>query len=124
MRILACLACITAMTSASVAASEGEPSAMHLRGYYRIYDWYTVWQFSDASPWYVIKGASWADPRLVKWGYVPVAHDSEHYYCLIDHEPRTGSNILEWIFSCGDPATVEQLYNANRRPVGLLYGPP
>ena len=122
--ILGCLACLAAMTSGSLAASEGEPAVMHLSGYFRIYDQYTVWQYSDRSAWYVIKSASWADPRLVKWGYVPVAHDSQHYYCLIDHEARTGSKILEWLFFCGDPATVEVLYDTNRRPVGLLYGPP
>jgi hypothetical protein len=53
----------------------------------------------------------------------PIWHSLRHY-CLIDHEAPTGSHIREWTFTCGDPATVEVLYNTRRRPLGLLYGVP
>jgi hypothetical protein len=116
------LACMAA--TIALAAPPSEPSPIYLSGYYRIYDRNSVWQYSDSKPWYILKDAPWADPRLLKWGYVPVRHDAQRYYCLVDHEPPTGSHIPEWTFACGDPATVELLYNSNRAPVGLLYGGP
>jgi hypothetical protein len=117
-------AALAAMASMSLAAPPSDRSPIYLRGYYRIYDQYSIWKYSDSIPWYVVKGAPWADSRLVKWGYVPVTHDSKQYYCLIDRQPHTGSNILEPTFTCGDPATVEELYDRNRGPIGLLYGAP
>ena len=105
-------------------AQAGQSPPVHLRGYYHLYDRYSVWRVSDSAPWYILKDARWADPRLLKWGYVPVMHDAQRFYCLIDHEPPTGSRIPEWSFSCGDPATVEMLYNSNRAPIGLRYGGP
>lgn len=113
---------LSVVPSAMARPNEQEP--IHLRGYYRLYTTYSVWRHSDGAPWYVVNGAPWADARLVKWGYVPVMHNSDRYYCMIDHEPPTGSRIPEWTFMCGDPATVELLYNRNRPPVGLLYGGP
>jgi hypothetical protein len=115
---------LAAIASVSWAAAQSEQSPVYLRGYYKLYDQYSVWQYSDHSPWYMLKSAPWADQRLVKWGFVPVTHDSQNYYCLIDHSPPTGSHIAEWTFSCGDPATAELLYNMNWRPIGLLYGAP
>jgi len=120
--IVGSLACMAA--SVALAAPPGEPSPIHLRGYYRLYSRNSVWQYSDGQPWYIVKDASWADPRLVKWGYVPALHDAQRYYCLVDHDAPTGSRIPEWLFACGDPATAELLYNSNRTPVGLLYGGP
>ena len=118
------LVCFAVTALASVTARPNEPSPVHLRGYYRLYDRYSVWRPSDAAPWYILNEAHWADPRLVKWGYVPVMHDSQRYYCLIDHGPPTGSRIPEWTFVCGDPETVEVLYNTNQRPAGFRYGGP
>jgi hypothetical protein len=118
------LACLAVTVTASVTAKPNAPSPIYLRGYYRLYDRYSVWRLSDGSPWYIVNEAHWADWRLVKWGYVPVMHDSQRYYCLIDHEPPTGSRIAEWTFVCGDPPTVELLYNTNRPPVGFMYGGP
>jgi hypothetical protein len=112
------LACLAAIVSAT--ARPSEPAPIYLGGYYRIYDRYTVWQYSDSMPWYVLKDAEWADPRLIKWGYVPVWHDAQGYYCLIDHDAPTGSRIPVWLFACGDPATAELLYNSNRTPLGVL----
>ncbi len=116
------LACCALMCS--VTAWLIEPSPIYLRGYYKLYDRYSVWRLSDSAPWYILKDAPWADPRLVKWGYVPVTHATQNYYCLIDHDPPTGSRIPEWIFACGDPATVELLYNTNRPPLGFRYNGP
>lgn len=117
-------AALAFLASASFAAAPPDRSPVYLPGYYRLYDWHSVWQYSDRLPWYVERTASWAAPQLVKWGYVPVEHDSQRYYCLIDHAARTGSNIVEWIFTCGDPDTVQLLYTSNRRPLGRLYGAP
>lgn len=119
--MLRLLSCCVALGSAVAFATD---APIHLRGYYRLYDRYSVWQLSDASPWYVDNEARWADPRLLKWGFVPVMHDAQRFYCLIDHEPPTGSRIPEWTFSCGDPATVEILFNTNRTPIGFRYGGP
>jgi len=118
--ITGCLALIVA--SVTLAALPNEPPPIYLRGYYRLYDRNSVWKYSDRQPWYIVRGAPWADPRLVKWGYVPVLHDGQRYYCLVDHDAPTGSRIPEWLFTCGDPATAELLYNTNRAPIGLLYG--
>jgi hypothetical protein len=107
-----------------VTAWSTEPSPIYLRGYYRLYDRYSVWRPDDGLPWYIVKEVDWADPRLLKWGYVPVMHAEQPYYCLIDHDAPTGSHIPVWIFACGDPDTVELLYNTNRPPFGLLYGGP
>ncbi len=118
------LAGLAALASAAFAASQGDQSPIYLRGYYKLYQQYSLWQYSDRTPWYVLRSAPWADERLVKWGYVPVTHDANDYYCLIDRDPPTGTHIAERTFTCGDPATVEWLYNANLRPLGLLYGVP
>jgi hypothetical protein len=120
--LLGFLVWLAVATSAAALANEQPP--IYLRGYYRLYNTYSIWRHSDHTPWYVVNDAPWADPRLVKWGYVPVMHDAERYYCMIDHEPPTGSRIPEWTFMCGDPATMQLLYNRNRPPVGLLYGGP
>jgi len=88
--------------------------------YYRLYDRYSVWLFSDPAPWYIVNDAPWADPRLVKWGYVPVTHEAQNFYCLIGHEPLTGSHIATRTLACGDPLTVEQLYESNR-PSSVPY---
>jgi hypothetical protein len=117
--------CLTLMAATlAPAAQPSETSPIHLRGYYRLYNRNSVWQYSDGQPWYIVKDAPWADPRLVKWGYVPAMHDGQRYYCLVDHDAPTGSRIPEWLFACGDPATAELLYNSNRTPLGLLYGGP
>jgi len=121
--VTGCLACLAATASLAFAASQPAPKPIHLRGYYEL-DWVPTWRFSDSSPWYVVKNADWANSRLVKWGYVPVTHDSKRYYCLIDNSPRTGSHIPEQTFMCGDPATAEWLFNNNYRPTRLLYGGP
>ncbi|HSY04336.1 MAG TPA: hypothetical protein VK803_00195 [Steroidobacteraceae bacterium] len=122
---LGLFAALAAIVSVPLAALQNdEPSPVYLRGFYRLHDRYAVWQYSDRSPWYVQRNAPWADRRFVKWGYVPVMHDSQRYYCLIDRDPPTGTRIAERTFTCGDPATVEELYLSNQRPFGLLYGGP
>ena len=128
MRVAAgCFACLTAMAPLAFAASpsagrgDSEPT-YYLRGFYKLLDQRPTWQPSDDSPWQVVKDESWVNRRLVKWGYVPVMHDSQRYYCLINDRPRTGSNISERTFVCGDPSTVEWLYNAGLTPTVPLYG--
>ena len=111
------LACLTGVVWATAWSSE--PSPIYLSGYYEINEHYLVWQHSDAFPWYIVKDAPWTDPRLVQWGYVPVTHHRQNYYCVIDHDPPTGSKIPMWMFACGDPATIEQLRDSNRVPFGL-----
>ena len=129
--IVGCVACLAAMTSLASAASESTAPAAgaapplptyYLHGYYKLLDNVPTWQQSDDSPWQVVKGEPWIKPRLVKWGYVPVTHDSEPYYCLIDNGPRTGSHVIEKTFICGDPKTVEYIFNTNRTPTIPLYG--
>jgi hypothetical protein len=129
--IVGCFACLAAMTSlASAAPDSTAPAAgaapplpaYYLHGYYKLLDNVPTWQQSDASPWQVVKGEPWIKRRLVKWGYVPVMHDSKPYYCLIDHNPRTGSHVMEQAFICGDPQTVEYIFNTNRTPTIPLYG--
>jgi len=116
--------CLAALASFAAAASENtEPlPAYHLRGVYAIRDQAATWQFSDNSPWQVVKDEPWIDSRLVKWGYVPFTHDNKHYYCLIEDRPITGSNIAKDIFICGDPVTVKYAYVNNWKPTLLLYG--
>lgn len=94
----------------------------HLHGYYKLLNDFPTWQQSDDSPWQVVKDQPWIKPRLVKWGYVPMTHDSQNYYCLIDGGPRTGSHVTEPIFICGDPKTVEWIFNTNQAPQLPLYG--
>ena len=123
MRTIArCLACLAATPSLAFAASQPatDPRPIHLLGFYQL-DRVPTWRFSDSSPWYVVKNVDWANPRLLKWGYVPVMHDSKPYYCLIDNSPRTGSHISEYTFMCGDPATAEWLFDNNYPPTRLIY---
>jgi hypothetical protein len=68
------------------------------------------------------KNEPWINPRLVKWGYVPMVHDSKPFYCLIDDRPRTGSHVMERTFICGDPASTELVFNIWRTPRLSLYG--
>lgn len=117
-------ACLTALASFASAAPESaaHQPTYHLHGYYKLYGRMGMWHFSDDSPWQVVKDEPWIDPRVVKWGYVPLTHNSEHYYCIIDYGPRTGSKISERTFMCGDPETVELIYNFNWIPGLSLYG--
>ena len=123
--VVKCFACLTTITPLALATPQGDSApSYYLRGFYKLLDQEPTWQLSDASPWQVAKNETWVNPRLVKWGYVPVVHAAERYYCLIDHSARTGSHIVEWIFVCGDPGTTVWLFNNNRRPVLRLYGGP
>jgi len=116
------LTCLTAMASLAYAAPQADtPPTYQLRGYYQL-DQHPTWLFSDSSPWIEAKHASWVNARLVQWGYVPFTHGSQHYYCLIDNGPRTGSHIPERTFMCGDPATAQWLFQNNWRPALLQYG--
>jgi hypothetical protein len=124
-----CFACVTALTSLAVAESPSSDQGAaapaptyYLHGYYKLLDQRPTWQYSDASPWQVVRNEPWVQPRLVKWGYVPMTHDSQRYYCLIDDRPRTGSHVIERTFICGDPATAEWIFNSGRRPTLALYG--
>jgi len=93
------------MTSLALAASQESSQTYYLRGYYPFGS--DRMQISDNSPWVGVKNAPWVNERLVKWGYLPFTHDSQHYYCSIDNGPRSGSHIVERTFICGDPATVQ-----------------
>ena len=121
--IVGCFACLTALSSLAFAAPESAAPlpAYHLHGYYQLHDDTGVWTQSDDSPWQVVRDEAWIEPYLVKWGYVPMTHDSKHYYCQIDGRPRTGTNINQKTFVCGDPETVDLLYNTKRKPTLLLY---
>jgi hypothetical protein len=111
-----------AAVSALAAVPEAAPlPAYHLHGYYKLLDNIPTWQQSSDSPWQVVKGEPWINKRLVKWGYVPMTHDAQNYYCLIDNGPRTGSRVIEQNFICGDPKTVEWIFNTNRTPALPLY---
>jgi hypothetical protein len=109
-----CLAAIAA--SIAFAAPQTESTPVHLQGFYELERVTPTWRLSDSSPWYLIKNAEWVNPRLVKQGYVPVVHDSNQYYCLIDNTPKIGSHVPEKTFLCGDPTTVEWLVDNNYRP--------
>jgi hypothetical protein len=124
---LACLAAMAAMASVTLAAPEAAPQGnstppdstptYYLRGYFKLDSQRPVWQASDSSPWSQVKTKTpWVDRRLVKWGYTPFTHDSKNYYCLIDDGPRTGSHVIETTFMCGDPATVQWLFQNNWKP--------
>ena len=125
---VASFACLTAMASLAFAAppQEGSIPTYYLRGYYRLDDQRPTWQDSDSSPWSEVKSnAPWVNRRLVNWGYVPFTHDSKNYYCMIDHGSRTGSHVVDVTFMCGDPATVQWLFQNNWRPnVALIGGGP
>jgi hypothetical protein len=116
--------CLTALASPAFAGSESTAPlpSYHLRGYYKLRDQAAIWQLSDNSPWQVVKDEPWIDARVVKWGYVPITHDSKHYYCLIDDKPRTGSNIARETLICGDASGVSYDYFNNVRPILRLYG--
>lgn len=125
----ACLAAITSLASAAPETAAPAPAATaaplptyHLRGYYKLLDEIPTWQQSDDSPWQVVKSEPWIKRRLVQWGYVPIVHDSQNYYCLIDGGPRTGTHITDQVFVCGDPKTVEWIFNTNRTPKIPTYG--
>ncbi len=129
MRVAAgCFACVAAMASLAFAASPSEGQGVpeptyYLHGFYQLLDQRPTWQRSDDSPWQVVKkNEPWVKPRLVKWGYVPITHDSKRYYCLIDDRPLTGSHIIEQTFICADPSTAEWLFNTGRNPSLALYG--
>jgi hypothetical protein len=116
---------LIAFASVALGASESAPRphpSYHLHGYYKLHDELGVWELSDDSPWQVVKNEPWINARLVKWGYVPITHDSERYYCMIDDQPRTGTHIGGPTFVCGDPTTVEYLFNNHQTPKLLLYG--
>jgi hypothetical protein len=117
-----CLAAFASLAFAAEPETTNPLPTYHFRGYYRVRDNVAVWQISDDSPWQVVKDEPWIKPRLTKWGYIPVIHDSEHYYCLIDDKPLTGSNIAKKRFICGDAPTVELNYVNGRKPRLLLYG--
>jgi len=111
--------CLAVAAVAAVTARSSEPSPTYLRGYYKLDEHFLVWQPGDSSPWYVVMDAPWADPLLVKWGYAPVMHNAQNYYCVIDHVPPIGSHIPMWMFACGDPETVEHIYHNHLIPFGL-----
>ena len=104
------------------AVQADQPRVVHLRGYYQL-QFYPAWRSSDASPWYLLRSAPWADPRLVKWGYVPAEHDGKHFMCLVNDQPITGTRIPPGpVYVCGDSGTAEMLYNGGWGLVTHLYG--
>jgi hypothetical protein len=123
--VVAPFICLCGLASLACAAAESTAPlpTYHLRGYYSIREENAVWQFSDNSPWQVVANEPWIDPKLVKWGYVPLTHNSKHYYCLIDDKPITGSNIAKKTFICGDAGIMRFGYTQNWRPTLRLYGP-
>ena len=47
---------LTALTSMLMATAwSTQPSPIWLRGYYRLYDRYSVWRPDDGLPWYIVK---------------------------------------------------------------------
>jgi hypothetical protein len=131
--LLALLAYPIAMTSVAFAQPEAAPHGnstpadstrtYYLRGYYKLDNQRPVWQASDSLPWsQAMASASWVNRRLVKWGYIPFTHDSNNYYCLIDSAPRTGSHVIETTFMCGDPASVQWLFQNNLKPSVSVTG--
>jgi hypothetical protein len=134
---MGCFACLAAMASVAFAAPETAPQGnstpadsmptYYLRGYYKLDSQRPVWQASDSSPWSRVKtNEPWVNRRIVsKWGYFPFTHDSKNYYCQIDDGPRTGSHVIETTFMCGDPATVQWLFQNNWKPdVPMIGGGP
>lgn len=122
--VVGTLICLSGFATLAWAAPESTAPlpTYHLHGYYSIREENAVWTFSDDSPWQVVKDEPWIDPKVVKWGYVPLSHDSRHYYCLIEDEPITGSNIAKKTFICGDANTVRFGYVNDWRPTLRLYG--
>ena len=113
---VACSVCLVAlMTSVSFADSQTEPRPIQLQGFYELNKATETWRVSDGSPWYLMKNTSWANPRVLKQGYVPVLHDSKQYYCMIDRRPKIGSRLptAEPTFACGEPLEVEWLVDNN-----------
>ena len=111
------------------AAPESAPSGnstptYYLRGYYKIDSQSAVWQASDAAPWSQVKESEpWVNRRIVsKWGYMPFTHDSKNYYCYIDDKPRTGSHVADTTFLCGDPDTMQWLFQYDWKPSVPLVG--
>jgi hypothetical protein len=120
--IVACLSGFASLALAAPGAGAPEPPTYHLHGYYKLHDQIGIWEASDDSPWQVAKGESWVDSRLVKWGYVPITHDAGRYYCLINDHPPTGTHVGKRTFICGDPDTVEILFNNHQTPRLPIYG--
>jgi hypothetical protein len=118
--ILACLAALGA--GAFAAPSVAAQSTYHIHGYYKLYKSEGIWEHSSDSPWQVVKDEPWIDSELTHFGYVPMTHDSQRFYCLIEDHPSTGSNILEKTFICGDPDTVKMNYIENSKTHISLYG--
>jgi hypothetical protein len=121
--VLASLAWALTFTSAALGAQLQVERDFTLRGYYAL-GLYPDWQWSDNKPWYVLEQAPWADPLLLKWGYVAVSHDGQNYYCFIQNGPPTGTRLWKRTYMCGDPVTAEVLYRMNWRPLLLIYGQP
>lgn len=119
-----CFALATGWASLAFADPEStaQSKSYQLHGYYQLRSNVATWQRSDDSPWQVVKGEPWISDYLVKWGYVPVVHDSQRYYCQIRDTPRIGSNIIETIFVCGDPDTVQMMYQNHWAPILPAYG--
>ena len=112
--------CLVGFASLAFGASDGvvpTPPTYHLHGYYKLHDQIGIWEASDDSPWEIAKGEAWVDSRLVKWGYVP-----GRYYCLIHDQPPTGTHVGKRTFVCGDPDTVEILFNNHQTPKLKIYG--
>lgn len=63
-----------------------------------------------------MKGVDWANPKVLKHGYIPVVHDSKQYYCRVDKSTKIGSRVPERTFLCGDPTAVEWLIDNNLQP--------
>jgi hypothetical protein len=124
-----CFACLAAVGGVAFATPQGNPTpadsipTYYLRGYYKIDNQSPAWQKSNSSPWTQVKrNTPWVNPRLVKWGYVPFAHDSANYYCLIQDGPQTGSHVVDKIFLCGEPDTVQWLFQNHWAPTLPMIG--
>ncbi len=124
MRSAPVFACLSVMSSVALAASS--TPVYYLRGYYKLDNQRPTWQDSDRAPWSQVKSDTpWVNPRLVKYGYVPFTHDAKNYYCWIDNGPRTGSHVIDMTFMCGEPDTVQWLFQNNWKPnVPLIGGGP
>jgi hypothetical protein len=124
-----CFASLVALSSVAFATPQGDSTptgslpSFYLRGYYKLDDRHPTWQASDSSPWSQLKKQTpWVNPRLVKWGYIPFEHNAKNYYCLIEEGARTGSHLADTTFMCGDPNTVQWLFQNNWRPSVLMIG--